>query len=105
SVGVATPVKITTRIRGGSANAGAACLKTCTARASPGQPADRGRLRRTDTIAMATIRPRPISRPGTTPARNSAPTETLARLPKITKGMLGGMIGPMVADTALIVAE
>jgi hypothetical protein len=38
------------------------------------------------------------------PARNRPPTDTFARLAKMTNGMLGGISGPTVAETAEIVA-
>ena len=41
----------------------------------------RGRLRRRARSTIATIMAPPMSRPGTMPPRNSAPTETSARLP------------------------
>ena len=47
------------------------------------------------------IRNPAIMNPGTKPAANSWPIETLAITPKITIGSEGGMIGPMVAEAAV----
>ena len=46
----------------------------------------------------------PIKSPGIIPPKKSRPTEILFIPPKRTMGMLGGMIGPMVADAAVIAA-
>jgi hypothetical protein len=61
-------------------------------------------LRRRARSRIATIIAPPISRPGTIPPRNSAPTETSARLPYMTKGILGGMIGPTVQEAQVSAA-
>ena len=45
-----------------------------------------------------------MSNPGTTPARKRSPMDVLARRPKMTKGMLGGMMGPIVLDAAVTAA-
>src|ERR671930_26422 len=44
---------------------------------------------------------RPISSPGTMPARNSLEIDRLAATPKITKPMLGGITGPMIPEAAI----
>jgi len=46
-----------------------------------------------------------IKRPGITPPRNNFPTETPAIPPYITIGILGGNIGPIVAEAHVIAAE
>lgn len=43
----------------------------------------------------------PIAIPGTTPAMNSCPIETLNTVPYTMNGMLGGMIGPMMLAVAV----
>jgi len=47
------------------------------------------------------IRATVIISPGTTPARKRRPTETSATRPKMTMGILGGKMGPMVAEAAV----
>ena len=44
-------------------------------------------------------------KPGMNPPKKRAPTETLAIAPYIIKGMLGGMIGPIVDEAAVTAAE
>jgi hypothetical protein len=48
------------------------------------------------------IREAAISTPGTTPARNSPPIDTVIRPPQTTMRMLGGMITPMTEEQAVI---
>ena len=45
-----------------------------------------------------------MSSPGTTPPRNSRPTDRSLMTAMNTMGMLGGMMGPMVAAEALMAA-
>ena len=62
-------------------------------------------MRRRATIATTTIIAKPISSPGTTPPRNSAPTETPVIEPNSTSGIDGGITGPTVAEAAEHAAE
>src|SRR5665647_2579528 len=50
------------------------------------------------------MRKRPMITPGMAPPRNSRPMETWAMLPIITKGIDGGMIGPIVEAAAVTAA-
>ena len=43
--------------------------------------------------------------PGRIPAVNRSPTETEAVTPKITKGTLGGMTGPMREEAPVTASE
>ena len=47
----------------------------------------------------------PSIRPGTAPAMNSLPMDSSAITPKMTIGIDGGMMGPMVEDAAVTAAE
>lgn len=47
----------------------------------------------------------PISKPGTTPARNMSPIDTPAMTPYTTIGTLGGMMMPVSPAAAMIAAE
>ena len=50
------------------------------------------------------MRYRPINTPGTIPPKKSLPIDRSAALAMTTIGMLGGMIGPIVAEAAVIAA-
>ena len=97
SVAVNTPEKMPPRMITGSINTG---MERHRLRASDAQPTQvsRGYRLRIDMKCTAAISETAISNPGTKPARNSLPTDTPAILPYTTSGMLGGMIGPMVAE-------
>src|SRR3990170_4900494 len=56
-------------------------------------------------IPTVIIRRIPIRIPGKNPPRNNRPTEVPVMLPKITKGMLGGIMGPMVEAAPTRAAE
>ena len=56
-------------------------------------------------IQIQTIKQRPIKIPGRTPAINSSTVPVLARKPQITRLMLGGMIGPIPDEAAVMATE
>ena len=47
----------------------------------------------------------PTRIPGIAPAKNRLPIDTPAMLPYITNAILGGTIGPIVAEAAVTTAE
>ncbi len=53
---------------------------------------------------MRSIRLIPIISPGIIPPMSKAPMETSPITPKMTRGMLGGIIGPMMEEAAVIAA-
>ena len=59
------------------------------------------RLALRPTNRAATIRPRPISRPGMTPALNRSVMEASAMEPYTTKVMDGGITTPMAPPAAI----
>ena len=81
SVGVTTPEKMAIKINGGSARAGIAFKKVFNASLPNFTPSETGKLSFLACRPMAIINPMPIKRPGIIPAKNKAPTETLAKLP------------------------
>ncbi len=75
------PVRMTSRIVGGSSNAGPAWRMVRAASRKDGSASPRGRFMRLAISAITAISETAMRSPGTTPPRKSAPTETLARLP------------------------
>ena len=55
-------------------------------------------------MCVTSIKPQPISNPGTIPAANKAPTETFIKKAYKIMIPLGGIMGPITDDAAVTAA-